>query len=166
MIKIPVSGITIKKIIEDLTSKSMIICNARKWMMEVVMIIIAHLLITKLSNSIIRVVIRVNSAKNMNFLGKMLLIQTTRCLSNHFVLMANFVHSLTTSLRYQSNLSIKCRKIKNFIYMPIKQFGVRLLLITTAPTVFMLIIFKTIEEIQNNIIMNLFNVLSGEKMIT
>ena len=61
---------------------------------------------------------------------------------------------------------IKWKKISSFTYTPIKQFGAPSRQIIIDQCAFMLTIFKILEEIQNNIIMNLSNVHFGKKTKT
>ncbi len=122
---------------------------------------IANFLTIKSSNCTIQVAIKVNFVKSMSCLEKM---PTIRLLLGLSVLMESIVHLRTTSHRFQFSWLINCRKIYNFIFMLIRQFGVLILLTIIDLFVFMPIIFKTLEEIQNSITTSLYNVNSGKKM--
>lgn len=131
--------------------------------MALAQILIVFLLITKLNNSTILLVIKVSFARNMKILGKMLLIQIINFLLSRFVLMENFVLLLITNPKFHSSWYTRCKKIYNFIYMLIRQFGVQSQHSTIDPSVFMLTIFKIIEEIPRITTISPFNVHFGRK---
>lgn len=123
-----------------------------------------HFHIIKSNSYIIQVDTKVSIVKNILLQKKKQKDKIIKKDLNHFAHIVSFVLLLIIMINFPSNLLINYLELQSFIYIVIKPFGVLLQQIIIDLNVFMLTIFKIIEEIQNYITINQNNVQIGRKM--